>query len=260
MFPRLLKLCICWMAVAGWCCVFLPAAQAGVWFGTGVSPVNGDPLSASAEFELSGSTLTIKLTNTSAQASGFVPSDGLSALYFNVLNSPSLALTTAGANAPTASKIWNGSSFSGPVILSTFPSPGASESPPYWSLAQSAAALAATVPQHYGVGSAGLGIFGPGVGGLGFTIFPNGFNGSNGNSAVDTGPVAVDRTTLTITGFTGSLADISDVTFQYGTALDEGTITTRQVESTPEPASFVAWGLLTAFGATLAWMRRHRAA
>ncbi len=245
--------------LAAVCCVAVSStpALADLYTGSLTSPVSAHALSASVDFELSGTTLTILLTNTSTQTSGFVPSDGISGVYFDVAGNPTLALVTTGTNAPSASNIWDGSAFDGTTNLSTYPSPKNSETAPFWDYQFNASGLGGGVTQTYGVSSAGLNIF-QNVDGMPFNIFPTGFNGSNGNSPVNGGPVAVNATTLTLTGFTGSLSSISDIRFQYGTDLSDGSAPGVR-QSTPEPASFAIWGAITLLGMAFQRWRRARA-
>src|SRR4030095_10204434 len=69
--------------------LFAVAAQSAVIF-TG----SAGSRSASAEFDLTGTTLTVTLTNTSA-ADALVPIDILTALFFNVAGNPALTRTSA---------------------------------------------------------------------------------------------------------------------------------------------------------------------
>src|SRR5262249_34678161 len=154
-------------------------ASADLYTGSLTSPVSGHALKSSADFELSGTTLTIILKNTSTQTAGFVPSDGLSGVYFDVAGTPTLALVATGANEPIASDIWDGSSFVGTTNLSTYPSPKVSETAPYWDYEFNNSGLGGGVTQKFGVSSSGMGIF-QNVDGLPFNLFPVGFNGSNG--------------------------------------------------------------------------------
>jgi hypothetical protein len=68
-----------------------------------------------------------------------------------------------------------------------------------------------------------------------------GFTGTNGNGPVDAASFAQDSITFTLK-FTGKLSesDISDVRFQWGTALDEGNEPGLRPNAVPEPSSL--WG------------------
>lgn len=232
--------------------VFGAPSRAALWVGSGTLP-NSHSASASADFQLSGTTLTIILSNTSSQTSGFVNSDGLSGLFFDISGTaPTLTLTTTGVNAPSAFAVRSDVALhSGPVNLSTYTpldNPKMSESVPYWDYDQTAAvgglggAVSPTVTQHFGIGAAGFGIFdGNIVDGPPMTIMPAAYDGSINKTDFD-----VKAVTFTLTGFTGSLSDLGSVRFQYGTALDEGNLTGTMFSpapslGVPEAASVGAW-------------------
>ena len=165
--------------------------------------------------------LTIVLTNTSTfdynSSSGHkaVPSDVLTGIFFDYKGGfgPSLAFTTA-----TTPTITLGSNPSNLKLSST---PGG------WDFKQGSLS---GVTQHYGLGTAGMGIFAGGTssGGTGnptnFGIMNSLYSTGDGNPAVNGTPYAKDSITFKLAvsaaAFDPNL--ISNVRFQYGTQLTEG--------------------------------------
>ncbi|MFN7934574.1 MAG: hypothetical protein U0R19_14680 [Bryobacteraceae bacterium] len=201
-----------------------------VFNATGTNSASGNALSASASFDIVGTTLTLVLTNNNAVS---VPSDVLIALFWD-MGTNTTVLTGFDADVSA------GSTPSGQDLDATG---GNGE----WKYAANAAGLAG-VTQHYGVGTAGLGIF-PGGGGQQFNWGL--INGkSNANPAVSGGTFIDNSATFTFTipsNFTGT---ISNVRFQFGTALNEPSIicstpecTPNDDTPTPEPATFGAMGV-----------------
>lgn len=177
-------------------------------------------LSASATFDLTGSTLTVTLTNTSL-FDVLVPADVLTAVLFDVDGTGALTMGTA--------------TLTGGSSVAFFPPPGTDVSPEW------------AYVEDQGISSSGFGIFGPGdrfdtstdlwspasPDGLQYGIVPLADNLSSGNAAV-TGsqPLIVGGVQFTFTAASGfDLSDINNVSFQYGTSLTEPNI------PVPEPAS-----------------------
>jgi hypothetical protein len=191
------------LAIAG-CLLAVTAAQAVPIVFTGSSGV----LSASASFDIVGGNLQVTLTNTST-ADTLVPSDVLTAVFFNVAGNPSLTplsgtlagTTLYGATGPNVGGEWaynNG--------LNQF---GANS----------------------GISSAGFGLFGPpdlfpgpnldgpdSPNGLNYGIVSAGDNAATGNAGVTGVPLLKGSVVFTLSGIT-SVAGISNITFQYGTSL-----------------------------------------
>jgi len=188
--------------------------------------------SASADFELTGSTLTVTLTNTSPN-DVLVPTDVLTGVDFN----------TTGVLTPTAASL-NGSS----VFYGSTSHIGEG-----WAFDSGISAHG----MNSGISAAGLGIFGPvgnfftpgvPVDGLDYGILSAGDNPATGDTGVTGhGPLVQDSVqfTLTTDGIF-SLSDLgSSVVFQYGTSLTETNFAgTCDVCSTPvpEPSSLAVFG------------------
>jgi len=194
---------------------------------------NGSNLSASANFVASGSTLTVTLTNTSS-SDVLVPADILTALFFSGAN----GLTPVSAMLAGGSTVFFGPTNGGDVGGEWAYGSGLSGAP-----------LGASA----GLSSSGLGIFGganfglanlqgpAGVDGLQYGITSAGDDTTTGNTAV-TGQfgLILNSVVFTLTGATGLDTDsISDVSFQYGTALTEPNIPHNPV---PEPGTMVLLG------------------
>ena len=199
---------------------------------------------ASATFDASGADLIVTLANTSS-GDVLVPADVLTALFFDVNDGP-LTLTRGSAIVPGGSSVLFGGTDPGGVIGGEWAYRGG---------------LVGPDGAAYGISAAGLGLFGssdvfPGSNlqgpadpdGLQYGISSAGDNPATGNAAV-TGLFALVKNTVEFrlsglpTGFDPSQS-ISNVQWQYGTALDEPRI--------PEPACL----LLLALAGVVGWRRR----
>lgn len=184
-------------------------------------------LSAEATFDLTGTTLTVTLTNTSL-FDVLVPSEVLTAVFFDVAGSGALTMGTA--------------TLTGGSSVAFFPPPGTDVSPEW------------AYVEDEGISSAGFGLFGPGdrfdtstdlwapasPDGLQYGILPLADNLTTGNTPV-TGsqPLIVGGVQFTFTVASGfALSDIGNVSFQYGTSLTE-----PNIPHTPEPASLALLGM-----------------
>jgi hypothetical protein len=230
-------------------------SQAGIMFATPANSVNSfstHPVAASADFSISGDTLTIILTNTNTgNIAKYAPSDALEALFFDVAGNHLLTYTEADASSVRTGKTVK----AGPVNITSdwaygFKSTGlgGSGSP--------------TVTEHYGLGTAGFGIF-SGLGGgqqFDYGIMDKGFTGTNGNNPVNAASFAQDSITFTLK-FSGKLSesDISDVRFQWGTALNEGNAPGLRLSAVPEPSSLVLMMTGSLFGLSYLYRRRKPA-
>ncbi len=191
-------------------------------------------LSASVNFHIDGTNLVVTLTNTSAN-DVTIPTEILTAVFFNIAGDPALSRDSAVLNAGST-VLFAPAGGSGPVVGGE------------WEYLTGLSQYGA----NQGIGSAGFGIFGSanfpgsnlqgpvGVDGVQYGITSAGDNPATGNTPV-TGANALIKNSVVFTldglpaGF--NYSDISNVTFQYGTALDE-----PHFPGVPEPASMVLFG------------------
>ncbi|MBK4738215.1 PEP-CTERM sorting domain-containing protein [Noviherbaspirillum pedocola] len=184
-------------------------------------------LGASATFDVSGNTLQITLTNTST-ADVTNTAQLLTAVFFNINNSPSLSLTGASANLGASSAIYlNGS----PQTYAGLPNVGGE-----WAYGSGLDQYSAS----YGISSSGLGLFGnpnlngnnladpAAVDGPNFGITSAGDDLTTGNQGLNSVPIIQNSVVFNFalapnSGLTA--ADFKNVTFQYGTDLSDPHIT-----------------------------------
>ncbi len=202
-------------------------------------------LGATAEFVRSGSDLIVTLTNTGT-ADALVPTDILTAVYFNVDGNPPLTRTSA--LVPLTSDVFE-------IGTGTLVTPGDRVVGGEWAFLITD-----------GISSTGLGVFGPGdrfpganlqgpdsPGGVQFGIIPAADNLLTGNGGISGERLIRSAVVFTLAGFSAEPdGAISNVVFQYGTALDEP----QYGGDIPEPSSFV----LAAIGLVglVVWRRRRR--
>ena len=187
--------------------------------------------SASANFDLSGNTLTITVTNTST-ADVLIPGDVLTGVFFNTAHT--LTPDSATLNGST---VENGS-----IIHSVGEG---------WQYQWFSSGLPHGMDS--GISATGLGLFGPSgnfdaqpvqLGGIDYGIVSAGDNPGTGNTGVSHGPLINDSIAFTLTVPNGfSLSELGDtIVFQYGSSLSELSITgTDPPAPAPEPASIVLW-------------------
>jgi PEP-CTERM motif len=224
-------------------------AMAAVTFGG-----SSGSLAATATFDIVGGNLMVTLTNT-ASGDINVPADILHAVFFDVAGTPSLNYNDA--------DICGTCSFTG-AVLGSGTDVGAE-----WAFGQNASGLGGGVTQDYGLSSAGYGLFGPGdvLSGAahpdrgGATVPPDGgdfglvsagytTSGDNGG-VTNSQPYIKNSATFNLGAFNGSLGDIGNIRFQYGTSLDD-----THFGAVPEPGT---WALmLLGFGGIGMAMRRSR--
>jgi hypothetical protein len=206
-------------------------------------------LSASALFELSGSTLTVTLTNTST-ADVLVPADVLTGVFFNTTHT-----LTPGIASLNGSTVFYGST--------SDPSNG-------WGYASHVSAHGKNSAISASGAVSGLGHSNfhgthSSLGGLDFGILSAGDNSATGNTGVTGhGPLIKNSVQFTFTAAAGfSLRELGDsVVFQYGTELCEphfcAADPTPFVAGVPAPPTLVLLG--TGLVPALAVRRRLRRA
>jgi hypothetical protein len=183
-----------------------------------------------------GTDIIVTLTNTSA-FDVLIPIDVLTGVFFTLSGDPTLSRTSAALNA--GSTVLFGGTDAGGVVGGE------------WAYADGLGG--APLSADEGIGSAGFGLFGPGdrfpgtnlqgpdsPDGLQYGITSAGDNPATGNAAV-TGDNALIQNSVVFHldvpgGFT--LGDVSNVSFQYGTALDEPNIPA----AIPEPSTILLLG------------------
>lgn len=235
-------------------------AAASVWAATDATAQikftgtgsGGVALSASATFSIiSGGAyngdLQITLANTENTAGNAtdVSADVLTALYFKGAS----GLTVQSEYVPSGSKSWTKSTGT-PLTSDLALSSGDAE---YKSGAAPGGATA-------GIGASGFGYF-DGLDGAGYGLVSKNYAGlgvdglSNGLAS----PVFQNSFVFVLSGFTGSLNDISNVSVQYGSEASDPNFS---LTSVPKPTTMVAGALLLLpFGAsTLRVMRKGRKA
>jgi hypothetical protein len=226
-----------------------PASAATVFTGT-----NGTNLSASATFNIVGGHLQVTLTNTSAVDVN-EPAQVLHALFFDVASNPALTYTSANICATCS-------------YVGTVNNAGSSNVGAEWAYLFNAAGLGGGVTQDYGLSSAGYGIFGPGnvlsgapdqggattpPDGGDFGLLSAGYTPTGDNGGITNNqPYIKNSAIFDLGAYGGSLESISNIRFQYGTALTD----THFGSGVPEPATWAM--MLLGFGGIGVSMRRRR--
>ncbi|MCC6322154.1 MAG: hypothetical protein IT438_12045 [Phycisphaerales bacterium] len=238
MSTKYVRLCaaLCAGAVAG------SSSSAAVLFASASSGARA----ASATFDTSGTDLVITLTNTSSADAG-VPSEMLTGIFFDIAGA-ALSLSRSSVLLDAGSIVLNDPAPAGGIVGGEFGYRGGLAGAPHGAA--------------YGVSSSGLGLFGPGdlfpgpdleppasPDGVqyGLTTASDPGNNNNGGASV---PLIRNAVVITLGGLPANFdpfASIHNISFQYGTGLDEPNL------YVPAPG---ASGLL-ALGA-LALRRRRR--
>lgn len=189
---------------------------------------------ATVKFEVVGGNLVVTLTNT-ATYDALVPVDILTAVFFDLAGAPDLSTGTAVLGA--GSTVLHG------PTPSTDPAAVGSVGSEF---AYKDGLVGAPGGAKYGLSSSGLGLFGPGdrfvtnynlqgpdsPAGTQYGITTAGDNAATGNAGIADGLIknAVVFTLAGIPSGFNPLLSVSNVSFQYGTSLDEP-------RTVPEPAT-----------------------
>lgn len=205
------------LAAAAIALVPLPAVAGSITF----SFASGDR-SASVEFARSGSDLVVTLTNTSS-ADALVPTDILTAVFFEVAGNP--ALSRSSAMLPLANSVLVGGTGANVTPLDRVVGGE-------WSYDNS---IIEVPPQNEGISSTGIDIFGPGnrfpgpnlqgpnsPDGVQYGITSAGDDLLTGNGGLNGEHLIKNSVVFMLGGFSGEPdAKILSASFLYGTSLDE---------------------------------------
>jgi hypothetical protein len=221
---------LCWSMLAGLLLVWAGTSQASMFSGS-----SGN-LAASADFVLSGSTLTVTLTNTSLSDVS-VPTDVLTGVFFNTTHT-----LTPGTVFLNGSLVYYGSI--GDINTGWGYASGVS--------AQGENSAISATGAVSGLGHSNFNGTNTQLQGLGYGILSAGDNTATGNTGVTGhGPLVKDSVQFTLTAASGfTLAELGNsVVFQYGTALCDPYITGGPA---PVPIPAAVWllgsGLLGLIG------------
>jgi len=214
-----------------------------------------DGLSASTDFTVSGNTLTVVLTNTSTN-DVLIPSEVLTAVFFDISGFGG-TLTPVSAMLSGGSTVYFGTENGGNV--------GGE-----WAYGSSLSG--APHGSTMGISSAGFGLFGDGtfngpnlggpdaVDGLQYGITSAGDDSTTGNAAVTgSNELIHNQVIFTLTSSTPFLESaINNVSFQYGTALDETNCQPGDHPTIPEPSTMLLLGLALSGSGGVGFFRRRR--
>lgn len=241
--------------------------------------------SAQVDFAVVGGQLEVTLTNTWAgDGTGglgqFVPTDLLTAVFFDISGSPALTPVSAEITAPGA--VLNAGSVDG-TGGATDPDAGGVDNSAGSGVGGEWGYLGglsgAPGGADYGISSTGLGLFGPtslfspctvnkgtpqppclsgpqDPDGPQYGIIGAGYGAGEGNPAIESTPIIQDSVVFLLSDLPGGFdpsALITNVTFLYGTSL-----TDPQFPGVPEPASLLLLGSGLALAAKRARSKRRQ--
>lgn len=224
-----------------------PAAAAITFNGTSGS------LSATATFDVNPSGHLIVTLANSGAVDANVPTDILHAIFFDIAGTPSLTYSAANICA---------------TCTFTGPGPTGTDVGAEWGYISNASGIGGGISQDYGLSSAGYGLpgsysFVPGAtnqpsqgtppDGADYGLVPLSYTTAGDNGGVTNNqPYIKNSVIFDLGAFGGSLSDIGNIRFQYGTAISD----THFTQSVPEPATWAM--MLLGFGGIGMAMRRRR--
>ncbi len=220
---------------------------------SGAGSTQGENLAASATFtNLGGGQLGVSLANTYA---GDTPdqSSVLTGVFFNYTHPASLSPVSATATAGAV--MWSGATSStppGPSVLGTEWAYGTGSAP-------HSANAGIVSSGYYTPGSGNFASPGDMLDGSAYGILSAGYAGSD-LDGLGTRIYIQPSIYFVLSGFDGNLADISDVSFQYGTSSSEPNILETSLliinpTSVPEPGTMA---LVSLGGLTALFLRGRR--
>jgi hypothetical protein len=242
---------------------FLPGKRAvlvllvvALWASVAGATILGNDGISTADFSLSGTTLTVTLTNNNPILGGETAAgQALTAVFWNYANDATNPLTKGTAVLGAGSS----------VIQTAITGNLASE---FGYLANLNLTGTAFVGDNQGISNAGFSApvsFGPGslflpntdlnpvspgAGGGDYAMVGPNYVAGNGGGKFGIEPLVQSQMVFTLTGFTGTLGDISNVQFNYGTAL----------ASVPIPPSVLLMGSGLLGLGLVGWRRRQKKA
>jgi hypothetical protein len=211
-------------------------------------------LSASADFIVQGTNLVVTLSNTGS-ADALVPADVLTAVFFNIAGNPTLTPLSAVLNSGSTVYYDPQGQPAGGVVGGEWAYGGGLSGAPSgatWGISSSGFGL------FGGANFGGPNLAGPGngaVNGLQYGILSAGDNFATGNGGISgTDGLIWNSVVFTLSGISSGFdpsSGITNVSFQYGTALTE-----PNVSSVPEPSLTLLLGLgLVVLGTATFWKR-----
>ena len=205
---------------------------------TGSGTASGNSAAASATFDIAGNQLTITLQNIAPSIAGQdSPGSTLSGLFFDLSGNPTLAPVSA--TVALGSVIQSASCLIGnPAVINAAACAAATNVGGEWGYSVNESGAPVTLGNE-GIASSGYlsmssgnfggpGLDNPGsLNGINFGIVSAaaGFDPNGGNGGLNNVPLIQDTVVFVLTGVSGlSNSDISNVSFQYGTAFTEANI------------------------------------